>query len=114
MRACGGSFPRVAAKVLTIPHILARTAKLSAPAVSQTGGVLCGQAGRQLVTCSCIVPAGVLGIVPLECEDGGKRTVSQLCCHSGELGVCWPWTGLSPCLPCALCETVWRGSGAES
>ncbi|KAM6352694.1 coronin-7-like isoform 2-T2 [Alca torda] len=26
--------------------------------------------------------AGVLGIVPLECEDGGKRTVSQLCCHS--------------------------------
>ncbi|KAM4656444.1 coronin-7-like isoform 4-T4 [Amazona ochrocephala] len=26
--------------------------------------------------------SGVLGIVPLECEDGGKRTVSQLCCHS--------------------------------
>ncbi|XP_058278613.1 coronin-7 [Hirundo rustica] len=26
--------------------------------------------------------AGVLGIVPLECEDGGKRTISQLCCHS--------------------------------
>ncbi|XP_049647108.1 coronin-7-like isoform X1 [Accipiter gentilis] len=26
--------------------------------------------------------AGVLGIVPLECKDGGKRTVSQLCCHS--------------------------------
>ncbi|NXY78586.1 CORO7 protein, partial [Glareola pratincola] len=26
--------------------------------------------------------AGVLGVVPLECEDGGKRTVSQLCCHS--------------------------------
>ncbi|XP_064318172.1 coronin-7 isoform X2 [Phalacrocorax carbo] len=26
--------------------------------------------------------AGVLGIVPLECEDGGKRTMSQLCCHS--------------------------------
>ncbi|KAM6249786.1 coronin-7-like isoform 2-T2 [Porphyrio hochstetteri] len=26
--------------------------------------------------------AGVLGIVPLECEGGGKRTVSQLCCHS--------------------------------
>ncbi|KFU86379.1 Coronin-7, partial [Chaetura pelagica] len=25
---------------------------------------------------------GVLGIVPLEGEDGGKRTVSQLCCHS--------------------------------
>ncbi|XP_068003069.1 coronin-7-like isoform X1 [Melanerpes formicivorus] len=25
---------------------------------------------------------GVLGIVPLECEDRGKRTVSQLCCHS--------------------------------
>ncbi|XP_075292298.1 coronin-7 isoform X4 [Opisthocomus hoazin] len=24
---------------------------------------------------------GVLGIVPLECEDRGKRTVSQLCCH---------------------------------
>nr|XP_014129563.1 coronin-7 [Zonotrichia albicollis] len=26
--------------------------------------------------------AGVLGIVPLECQDGGKRTISQLCCHS--------------------------------
>ncbi|XP_021267384.1 coronin-7-like isoform X1 [Numida meleagris] len=26
--------------------------------------------------------AGVLGIVPLEGRDGGKRTVSQLCCHS--------------------------------
>ncbi|KFO71208.1 Coronin-7, partial [Cuculus canorus] len=26
--------------------------------------------------------AGVLGIVPLEGEDEGKRTVSQLCCHS--------------------------------
>ncbi|XP_074775650.1 coronin-7 isoform X3 [Athene noctua] len=26
--------------------------------------------------------AGMLGIVPLECKDGGKRTVSQLCCHS--------------------------------
>uniref|UniRef100_A0A672TVI1 Coronin n=1 Tax=Strigops habroptila TaxID=2489341 RepID=A0A672TVI1_STRHB len=26
--------------------------------------------------------SGVLGIVPLECEDGGKRTMSQLCCHS--------------------------------
>nr|XP_013795403.1 PREDICTED: coronin-7-like [Apteryx mantelli mantelli] len=26
--------------------------------------------------------AGVLGIVPLECWDGDKRTVSQLCCHS--------------------------------
>ncbi|NXI61983.1 CORO7 protein, partial [Anseranas semipalmata] len=26
--------------------------------------------------------AGVLGIVPLEGKDGGKRTVSQLCCHS--------------------------------
>ncbi|XP_065540228.1 coronin-7 isoform X3 [Lathamus discolor] len=26
--------------------------------------------------------SGVLGIVPLECEDGGMRTVSQLCCHS--------------------------------
>lgn len=25
---------------------------------------------------------GVLGIVPLEGRDGGKRTVSQLCCHS--------------------------------
>uniref|UniRef100_A0A8B9Q0B6 Coronin n=1 Tax=Apteryx owenii TaxID=8824 RepID=A0A8B9Q0B6_APTOW len=25
---------------------------------------------------------GVLGIVPLECRDGDKRTVSQLCCHS--------------------------------
>ncbi|XP_040430556.1 coronin-7-like isoform X1 [Cygnus olor] len=25
---------------------------------------------------------GVLGIVPLEGKDGGKRTVSQLCCHS--------------------------------
>ncbi|XP_068764891.1 coronin-7 isoform X3 [Struthio camelus] len=25
---------------------------------------------------------GVLGIVPLECQDGDKRTVSQLCCHS--------------------------------
>ncbi|XP_069726199.1 coronin-7-like isoform X1 [Phaenicophaeus curvirostris] len=25
---------------------------------------------------------GVLGIVPLEADDGGKRTVSQLCCHS--------------------------------
>uniref|UniRef100_A0A8B9TY61 Coronin n=1 Tax=Anas platyrhynchos TaxID=8839 RepID=A0A8B9TY61_ANAPL len=27
-------------------------------------------------------PTGVLGIVPLEGKDGGKRTVSQLCCHS--------------------------------
>nr|XP_025036292.1 uncharacterized protein LOC102456013 [Pelodiscus sinensis] len=26
--------------------------------------------------------AGVLGIVPLESGDGGKRAVSQLCCHS--------------------------------
>ncbi|XP_053132000.1 coronin-7 isoform X2 [Hemicordylus capensis] len=26
--------------------------------------------------------AGILGIVPLERENGGKRTVSQLCCHS--------------------------------
>ncbi|XP_033921188.1 coronin-7 isoform X3 [Melopsittacus undulatus] len=26
--------------------------------------------------------SGVLGIVALECEDGGERTVSQLCCHS--------------------------------
>uniref|UniRef100_A0A674IQV1 Coronin n=1 Tax=Terrapene triunguis TaxID=2587831 RepID=A0A674IQV1_9SAUR len=26
--------------------------------------------------------AGVLGIVPLESRDGGKRAVSQLCCHS--------------------------------
>uniref|UniRef100_A0A8D0HHX5 Coronin n=1 Tax=Sphenodon punctatus TaxID=8508 RepID=A0A8D0HHX5_SPHPU len=25
---------------------------------------------------------GVLGIVPLESQDGGRRTVSQLCCHS--------------------------------
>ncbi|XP_050569872.1 coronin-7 isoform X1 [Cygnus atratus] len=28
---------------------------------------------------------GVLGIVPLEGKDGGKRTVSQLCCHSDVL-----------------------------
>ncbi|KAM9179564.1 coronin-7-like isoform 1-T1 [Mergus octosetaceus] len=27
-------------------------------------------------------PTGVLGIVPLEGKDGGRRTVSQLCCHS--------------------------------
>uniref|UniRef100_A0A8C0IVV5 Coronin n=1 Tax=Chelonoidis abingdonii TaxID=106734 RepID=A0A8C0IVV5_CHEAB len=26
--------------------------------------------------------SGVLGIVPLESQDGGKRAVSQLCCHS--------------------------------
>ncbi|XP_074866458.1 coronin-7 isoform X2 [Carettochelys insculpta] len=26
--------------------------------------------------------AGVLGIVPLESQDGGQRAVSQLCCHS--------------------------------
>nr|XP_060642705.1 coronin-7-like isoform X3 [Anolis sagrei ordinatus] len=26
--------------------------------------------------------AGVLGLVPLETQNGGKRTVTQLCCHS--------------------------------
>uniref|UniRef100_A0A672TUD8 Coronin n=1 Tax=Strigops habroptila TaxID=2489341 RepID=A0A672TUD8_STRHB len=57
-------------------------ARLPRREVSASGGVPCGQAGGQLVTCSWILPAGVLGIVPLECEDGGKRTMSQLCCHS--------------------------------
>uniref|UniRef100_A0A8C3JWX5 Coronin n=1 Tax=Calidris pygmaea TaxID=425635 RepID=A0A8C3JWX5_9CHAR len=53
--------------------------------------------------------AGVLGIVPLECEDGGKRTVSQLCCHSGKLGVCQPY-GVSPASAMLLRRrvNVWR------
>uniref|UniRef100_A0A8C3JVV9 Coronin n=1 Tax=Calidris pygmaea TaxID=425635 RepID=A0A8C3JVV9_9CHAR len=60
--------------------------------------------------------AGVLGIVPLECEDGGKRTVSQLCCHSGKLGVkhchhparsCLLARGLTP-FSLGLQVNVWR------
>ncbi|KAH0632108.1 hypothetical protein JD844_020171, partial [Phrynosoma platyrhinos] len=31
--------------------------------------------------------AGVLGFVPLESRNGSKRTVLQLCCHSGEAGM---------------------------
>lgn len=44
------------------------------------------QAVRQAVSCCFVFSAGVLGIVLLEGRDGGKRTVSQLCCHSGKLG----------------------------
>ncbi|XP_071617519.1 coronin-7 isoform X1 [Heliangelus exortis] len=54
------------------------------------GGIRAGSitsCGNQLKASSSWIAfsaeaAGVLGIVPLECEDGGKRTVSQLCCHS--------------------------------
>uniref|UniRef100_A0A803SLJ2 Coronin n=1 Tax=Anolis carolinensis TaxID=28377 RepID=A0A803SLJ2_ANOCA len=30
----------------------------------------------------CPFSSGVLGLVPLEAQNGGKRAVSQLCCHS--------------------------------
>ncbi|XP_030315371.1 coronin-7 isoform X2 [Calypte anna] len=54
------------------------------------GGIRAGSitsCGNQLKASSSWIAfsaeaAGVLGIVPLGCEDGGKRTVSQLCCHS--------------------------------
>ncbi|XP_073218897.1 coronin-7 isoform X5 [Lepidochelys kempii] len=43
--------------------------------------------GNHIKSSCCLIAfnadsAGVLGIVPLESQDGGKMTVSQLCCHS--------------------------------
>uniref|UniRef100_A0A8C3RLQ3 Coronin n=1 Tax=Chelydra serpentina TaxID=8475 RepID=A0A8C3RLQ3_CHESE len=43
--------------------------------------------GNHIKSSCCLIAfnadsAGVLGIVPLESRDGGKRAVSQLCCHS--------------------------------
>ncbi|EMP40846.1 Coronin-7 [Chelonia mydas] len=43
--------------------------------------------GNHIKSSCCLIAfnadaAGVLGIVPLESQDGGKMAVSQLCCHS--------------------------------
>ncbi|XP_075371777.1 coronin-7 isoform X3 [Mycteria americana] len=62
----------------------------SVPASAWIGGIRAGSVAScgNHVKASCrwiafnAEAAGVLGVVPLECEDGGKRTVSQLCCHS--------------------------------
>lgn len=75
-------------KILSTPQSPLFSSIASVPNCGGFLGALMGdaQAVGQAVSCYCVFSAGVLGIVPLEGRDGGKRTVSQLCCHSGRLG----------------------------
>ncbi|XP_061848120.1 coronin-7 isoform X2 [Colius striatus] len=67
-------------------HTEARLPRREACIVGIRAGCAAGSGSQVKAGCRWVAfsteAAGVLGIVALECEDGGTRTVSQLCCHS--------------------------------